>query len=625
MTDKQPLVGQSLFTVSGIVIIMVIVILVNVLMAHVNLRWDATENKLYSLTEGTHKILADLQYPVTLKLFYSQDAVNMPVGIKTYANRLQDVLAEYQHLSQGRLTVEIINPKPDSEEEEAAQNYGIQALSLPMEEGIYFGLVALAADQEESIAYLDPTREKHLEYDITRLIARVQTPQKRVIGIVSGLPVFGQRPMGMPGQGGGQPAWLFVQELRKTYDVKQIAPTAESLDEGLDLLMLVFPKNLSPALSYAIDQYVLKGGKLIVFADPLALLDRAQGGPQPGIPDTLFNAWGIKMEPTKILADFGYATRVATQNNQVENSPIWISPQADAFNSEEIITGELESMLMPMAGIIEKTSDDTAGYTALITSSPDSALVEAMMARFGGEALRRDFKATDQRYDLAVMLRGVYNTAFADGPPPAEAAPTTDNESQAPAAEQNHLAKGTKPATIIVVADADMLFDRFYVNNQNFLGMNISQIFNDNLNFVLNATEMLAGDEALIGIRSRGAFERPFTRVQALEQKAQLRWLAREQELVSQVEATNAKLRTLEENKDSSQKLILSAEQEAEIEKFRAERQRINRELKQVRRNLRADIDSLGNRLKFINIVLMPLLVSLAGIAYAFYLRRKRR
>jgi ABC-type uncharacterized transport system involved in gliding motility auxiliary subunit len=248
-------------------------------------------------------------------------------------------------------------------------------------------------------------------------------------------------------------------------------------------------------------------------------------------------------------------------------------------------------------------------------------MVNRMMAQVGPDFLRKNFKPQDIRSDLAVMLRGTFKTAFPDGKPEEGAAEKTAPSDVKAAV---HRSSGQEPAAVVLVADADLLFDRFYVNRQNFLGMNITQIFNDNLNFLLNAVEMLTGSAALIDIRSRGEFERPFTRVQALEKKAQARWLAREQELVARVEETNRKLRDLERSKDDSQQFILSEAQEQEIEKFKAERMRINRELKEVRRNLRAEIESLGTRLKFLNIFGMPLLVSLGGGIFA-YLRHRRR
>ncbi|MGE0083508.1 MAG: GldG family protein [Desulfococcaceae bacterium] len=628
---KKPLSlgGKSLFSAGGLLLVLAILVMVNVLFAGVNLRWDATEDNLYSLSGGSKQILSDLKQDVTIKVYYTQDVENIPVHIKNYANRMLDFLKEYENYGKGKVKVEIYNPKPDSEEEEWAGKYGMEGANLPTGDKVYFGLVALAGDQEEAIPMLDPTREEQLEYDITRIISRVQSSKKKKISIISSLPVFGQPPTGFmqQPQQGMQP-WLFVEELKKAYDVNQISPSEKEIAADTDLLILIHPKETDPGLEYAIDQYVLKGGNLIVFADPMALSDTAQ---QPGRPPMnasnvkkLFDAWGIEMDMGKVVADFDYPTRLRTQNNQVEENPMWLSVSQGAFNTGEIVTGQLEGMLFPVAGAIVKKSDSKYEYAPLVQSSTNSALTESFKAQFGGgQMLRRDFKATVEKYDLVARVRGKFKTAFPGGKPKAD--PAKEGEDLAPDkdADAKHLTEGEKTATIIVVADADMLFDDYYVSNQNFLGFKISRMFNDNLNFLLNTGEMLTGTEALISIRTRGKFERPFTTVQDLEKKAQVRWLAREQELIRKVEDTNQKLRQLETQKDASQKLIMSPEQEAEIRNFQEEKIRINKELKEVRRNLRADIESLGTVLKFINIFLMVFVVAFGGGMYALYRRNK--
>jgi ABC-type uncharacterized transport system involved in gliding motility auxiliary subunit len=332
----------------------------------------------------------------------------------------------------------------------------------------------------------------------------------------------------------------------------------------------------------------------------------------------LFAAWGVKMDKNMALVDFSYATRLRTEDNRIENNPLWISLPEAAFNKENPVTAKLESMLLPVTGVFEKLPGSKFDYEPLLTSSENSALTEAFKARFGVDALRRDFSPTPERYDLAVRLRGTVETAFKEGRPKSGGA-AKDAGKQLPA----HLAAGVKPSTLILAADTDFLYDGYYVNRQKFLGFEISNIFNDNLNFFLNSVEMLSGADALIDIRSRGTHERPFERVKALEARAEAKWLTREQELVRRADATNQKLQALEKQKDASQNLVLTEEQEAEIQKFHEEKIRINRELKKVRRNLRADIESLGAWIKFFNIFFVPLLVSIGGGLYALYRRRK--
>lgn len=621
---------KFLFSAGGLILVLVCVILFNLIIANVNIRWDATEDNLYSLSDSTKTILEKMEQDVTIKFFYSKGIVNLPVNIKNYAQRVIDFLSEYEFNGNGRINLEIYDPKPDSEEEEWAQKYGIRGINLPTGEAVYFGLVAMAADQEETIPFMDPTREEHLEYDISRIISRIQTSKKSKIGVISSLPLFGSAPnqfaMQNPNQG-TQP-WLVIAELEKTYDVEQIDANAENLPDGIDLLVMVHPKTISDQLEFAVDQFILRGGKAIVFTDPFCTTDNSPDQSKSSTLNRLFTSWGVKMDTAKALVDYNYATRLRNRNNQIENNPLWISIKPEGFNQDQLITAQLENMLLPLAGTLEKTKDSKVEFIPLIQSSANSNLTETFKLRFGAEAIRRDFKASVETYTLAAMVKGKFQTAFPAGrPAKKDDAKKDDSKEDADKAGNEADTKAMKEAeaaaAIIIVADADLLFDGYYVNRQNFLGFNISKIFNDNLNFLLNASEMLTGTSELIDIRTRGKFERPFLKVQELEEIAQKRWLAREQDLVRKVEETNNKLRELEQSKDSSQQFILSAEQEKEIENFQEEKRRINKELKVVRRNLRKDIDSLGNLIKFINIFLMPLLVALAGIAFAVYKQRK--
>lgn len=623
---RNPASLNFLFSAGGIIVVLVILILVNVLISPLNLRWDTTEENLYSLSEGTKKILSELDEPVTIKVFYTKDNVNVPLHIKNFANRVIDFLDEYQIHGKGKISLEIYHPQVDSEEEDWALKYGIEPIRLRSGDKIYLGLVAIAADQEESIKMLDPSRETQLEYDITRMISRIQSPKKPNIGIVSGLPVFGQPPMrmGMQSQGGA-PAWVFIDELKKTYTVEEIGTSDKTIDNGLDLLILLHPKNISETLLYAIDQYVLAGGNLIVFVDPLSITDRSPGRDKSSSVDKFFRSWGVEMDKMKVLVDFDSTTKTGGQNNQIEDNPVVLSLRGDAFNRRNIITTKLESVLMPMAGTVKKAPDSSYDYEPLLQSSSNSALTEAFMLQFGSSHLRKNFRATVEKYDLAVRVRGKFKTAFPGGKPKPESkdGKTENNKTIDNDDSTKHLTEASKKSTVIIISDADMLYDDFYVRKQNLFGLNLASVFNDNLNLLLNACEVLTGSENLISIRSRGKFERPFTRVEELEKEAQSRWLAREQELEKKVEETNRKLREFEKKKDPSQRFIMSAEQEAEIQKFRDEKRKINQQLKEVRRNLRADIEALGNTLKFVNIGLMPILIAIAGIVYGFYRRRK--
>ncbi|MBL7217506.1 MAG: GldG family protein [Desulfobacteraceae bacterium] len=609
---------KTLLSVTGLVALFLILIFVNIIVSYANIRWDVTEDNNYSLSDGTKNILSSLSEPVTIKFFYSQSNPDIPANIKIYAKEVKDFLSEYKHAGKGRIKVEIYDPKPDSDEEEWAEKYGIQPMRTPGGK-IYCGLVFVSADQEDVIEWLDPDKEQVLEYDLTSIIQGIQSDKKMVVGIITSLPVFGT--VGRPTRQtqGTEKEWLFITEMKKIYDVRQINPSIQKIDPLLNLLLVVFPKNLSPQLEYAIDQYVLSGGKALIFMDPLCVSDRTQGQREfirssGASLDKVFKAWGVSMDSTKAVADFDQPTQVRTGDNSMEENPLMISARGEAFNKNAVITAGLESMLFPIAGAIKKSGDVDSEFEPLVHSSRNSALMDAFKAYLGVEAIKKDFTPAGERFNIAVRLRGKFKTAFPEGQP---------NSKDSEGKKWAHIKEGKKPATIIIVSDADMLADQFYVQRRNVLGLVISEMFNDNLNFLSNASEILTGSDDLIGLRSRGKFERPFTAVVKLKRTAQERWLTKENELVKQMEETTQKLRQIEEQKDVSQEMILSPEQEVEITKFKEQRQKINRELKQVRRNLRASIETLGATLKGINIFLMPFLVALIGIGFAIYKHRK--
>jgi len=613
---------KALLSVTGLIILCLVLILVNIIVSYATIRWDATEDNAYSLSEGTQHILSTMTEPVTIKFFYSKSEPSIPANMKVYATHVEDFLSEYRHESKGRITVEMVDPRPDSDEEEWAQKYGVEPMRTPGGK-IYCGLVFVSLDREDVIPWLDPAKEQTLEYDVTSIIYGLQTTKKKTVGVISSLPVFGTKGRALPGQAPGQ-EWLFITEMKKIYDIREISPLAQNIDPSLDLLMIVYPKNISAQLEYAVDQYVLSGGNALIFVDPLCVSDRSQGQQQfmrssGAALNKVFRAWGISMDSAKAVADFGQPTRVRTGGNTMEDNPLMISARGAAFNRKDVVTAGLESMLFPVAGAIQKSGDMDREFEPLVDSSKDASLTDAFNAYLGVEAVKKGFVPAGKPFNIVVRLRGTFKTAFPDGCPTSE-----DTEAKAHQVPKGpHLKEGRKASTLIIVSDADMLADQFYVQRSNFFGLPISEMFNDNLNFFSNAVEILTGSDDLIGLRSRGKLERPFTAVLELKRKAQERWLSKEKELVKQIEETNQKLRQLEQQKGSSQKMIISPEQEAEIARFKEERQKINRELKQVRKNLRADIEALGATLKGINIFLMPFLVSVIGIVFAIYKQRK--
>ena len=617
----------------GLIVVLVILVAVNIIIGNLRLRADLTEEDLYTLSEGSRNVLNTLDRPVTLKLFSNADAPEVPVYLKRYAKQVEDLLTEYKIRSDGKVSVEKYDPEPDSEEEEWARRYGISGQPLDMfGSPLYFGLVAVSGDREDVIPALDPRTEGLLEYHITRLVYRVTNPDKPVVGVLSSLPVFGSP--AMPPQMPGQPQppqqepWLAFSELESDYDVREIDPPVAQIDPAIQALVVVHPKELDDETLFAIDQYVLGGGHLMLFVDPMnaADMESSQRGPMgmnrtPSNLEPLLDTWGVGYDPAGVVADFRSATRVRGMGNQVEDSPVWLTMDADNINQDDIITTQLELIMLPFAAGLSDETGEEVTFTPLFQTSDGAGRVNAMTAQFGSAAVRRDFQPIGTSLTLAARLTGTFRTAFPEGPPETEDDDAEASSAAATDAQQDRLQKGD--SVVLVIADADMIHDRFTVEELNFLGSVAHRPLNDNLTFFANALEQLAGSTDLIGIRSRGKFNRPFDRVVALRQKAMADWQEREAELEERLRETQRQLREMEQAKDANQRFILTEQQQKAIEQFRNEEIRIKDQLKEVRKNLRKDIEALGVKVKVVNVAAMPLLVALAGIG--FYLFRRTR
>ena len=594
---------RMIYSVVGLILLFFILVFVNVIISYANLRWDLTENRIYSLSKGTRHILSHIKTPVTIKFFYSRSNPHVPTHLKLFAKRVQEFLEEYEHAAKGKIRLEVYDPKPDSDEEEWAEKYGLRSVETGEGDKIYLGLVFTEADRVDRIPFLDPAEEQVLEYKITRAIYNLQHPEKKVIGIISGLPVFGDKK--------GTKEWLFIKELKKQYKVEKIKQDAKSIDKDIDLLLVIYPKDIKSALEYAIDQFVLSGKNALIFVDPYSLSDTGTGMLKKASLKRLFSAWGIAFDSGKVVADLQQSTYIRS-HGRIQESPVIITARDKAFNKSVILTSGLDNMLLPVIGAIEKKKSCKVAFEPLIQSSKDSDLVSVFFVTMGTEYVSKRINPKGKKYPLAVMLNGSFKSAFPEGPPKG-------------VDKKGYIKEEKGKSTIIVVGDCDLLSDDFYVQKTRLLGFVIRRIFNDNLNFLLNALEFLTGNQDLISLRTRAKFDRPFTVVLALKAKAQERWLEKEKELERQVETLNERLQELQKRKKEAEKFILNPEQEKEIEKFRQQKIRIQHELKEVRKRLRADIERLGLILKFINILLMPICICLFGIGFAIYRQRRAR
>lgn len=618
--------------VAGLIVLLAILIAVNVIVGGLRLRKDLTAEKLYTLSDGTRQVLSKLDRKVTLMFFFSDSAPDVPAPIKAFARQVEDLLHEYELAGKGNVKIVKLDPKPDSNDEDLAQRYGLQGQAISQSGTmLYLGLVARCGETEAAIPVIDPRNDELLEYTFTRLVHRVATVKKPVLGVLSTLPVLGRAPMPfmMPGQRPRQePAWVPFRELTQDYDVRSLEPgSVDKIDAGIDTLLVVHPKGLSDKALYAIDQFVLRGGRLVAFVDPFCVADPGQGAEMGGysMPQRsstlgkLFDAWGVKYQPDKIVADLDASTPLRGRNNTVESSPLYLSLRRPNFAEREVITSPLESAMMVLAGAFGSEAAEGLKLTPLIRTSEKSDLMDAMMAQFDPSSFRRTFKSGHKALNLAVRLQGTFKSAFPEGKP-AESAGTN---AVPPAADADHLAASKTPGTVILVGDVDMLYDDFCVQKLNFLGAEMLQPINDNMSLFVNMVEQMSGSADLIAVRCRGSASRPFTRVLALQAQAEERWLSEEQALQQKLESTQRRLAELQNQKDDKQRFVLSPEQTRAIEGFRQDALECKKQLKNVRRNLREGIESLGMKVKMINILLMPALVALAGIG--FWLIRRGR
>jgi ABC-type uncharacterized transport system involved in gliding motility auxiliary subunit len=629
----------SLPSTWGSVLLLLICLVTVNLMAHfLPLRYDLTEERLYTISEGSRKILAGLTDPVRINFYYSRNNSELPPNFKIYAQRVQELLEEYVALSKSMVVLKILDPKPDTDEEEWAQKYGIKPITLPSGNTVYFGAVISMLDQEMLLPYFDQRRENLLEYDISQAIQKVGSPSTSKVGLLSVLNLQGGRSM-IPGQPPAQ-KWVFLNELEKSVTVENLALTIEEIPDDINLLIVLHPRSFNSRLRYAVDQYVLRGGRLVVMLDPNARIDMTspanQFGQQPQLSSDLpelLKQWGVDYDLSKVVGDRLYATQVNTGQG-VMSFPMWMTFRSDSLDQKHPITAQLENLLFVEAGSLKKAADSKTEFTPLLSLSAKSGLIDAFQLRFAApDQLSRDMKVDGEAKAVMAITTGIFSSAFPNGQPvkekknPEASAAGEESEEETPL-KHPHLLEAAELNSILLFSDVDFLSDQFSVQKLNFLGQTIIQPRNDNLNLMLNAAEHLSGNEALMSIRSRGRFSRPFNRLLAMQRQAQLRHQTEEKLLLSQLEEVQQRLNSLLESagEQGQSEVILPPEVQIEIEKFREEERQARRKLREVRKILRQDIERLGQGLLLLNMLLVPLIVGIIGlIVYRLRTRRRRK
>lgn len=571
-------------------------------------RVDLTEQSVYSLSQGTENILENLEQSVSLTLYYSDKASEDLTALRAYAKRVIELLEEYVILSGGKLSLEIIDPEPFSEAEDKAAEFGLQAVPIGTGDDVYFGMTAQNEKGDDAIiTFFQPDKEAFLEYEITELIYRLSKPSRAIVGLASTLDLRG----GFDMQRGGQtPPWIIYEQLDQIYDLRWVDETLETIESDIELLILVQPKALDDVALYQLEQFVLGGGKLLVFLDPKAEAsnsDPMMGGGE-GLDNALsplFDAWGLAFSPDQVVADGTYGLTVSMgQGRPPMRHAGLLGIQQDGLNPNEIALADLEVINLASAGVLQPTEGATTEFDALIWSSTDAQLVDVNAYNLiqDPSELIRNLEPSGESYTLAARISGPAKAAL-EKPEGVEAKGESITEAE--------------NINVMVIADTDVLTDRLWVQVQNFFGQRIAQPWADNGAFANNLVEQYLGSSDLISIRSRGRFSRPFEVVQDLQQDAEAKYLENEKALQQELEQTEAKLAELEQQRDKDS-LTLSPEQEATLFAFQKEKLEIRKALRDVRHELDKDIEGLGSMLKVLNIAIAPLLLTLLMVVVAY-------
>ena len=578
-------------------------------------RLDLTEQKLYTITDGTKQILGEVDEPIDLYFFYSDKAARELPVLRNYAKRVEEMLKAYEREADGKIKLHVIDPEPFSEEEDKAAGFGLQG--VPANQGgdqIYFGLAGTnSVDGKQVIPFFQLDQEEFLEYQLSQLVQTLAKPERPVVGVLSGLQINGGFDMASR-----QPTapWMVMEEVRQLFKIESLKVGLDKIPDQVSVLLLVHPKALPEATLYAVDQFVLRGGKLLVFVDPYSEADTGM----PMMPgdeadkasdlEPLFKAWGLRMVPGKVLGDGSYAMTVGVgQGQRPVRHAGWLSLPSRAMSQDDISTSGLESINVATSGILEPVEGGKTTFTPLLQSSEYAMPFDA--TRFASlsnpESLIRDLQPTGERYAVAARISGPVQSAFPNG-----------------IEGQKDGLKSADNINVIAVADTDLLSDRMWVQVQDFFGQRMPQPFADNAGFAINALDNLSGSEALISVRSRGRFSRPFEVVDAMQREADAKFRIQEETLQKRLAETEQKLAALQ-NQDPSKAMELTPEQQATVQQFMAEKLRIRKELREVRYELNSRIEDLGRVLKVANIALVPLVLTLGVLALWLLRRRKTR
>lgn len=610
---------------AGILLLLAILFVTLTIMSTVflkGMRIDLTENSLYTLNDGTRNILNNMDEPVNLYLYFSEDISRDLPQFRSYARWAGEMLEEFVEQSDGKLTLQRVNPVPFSPQEDQAAQYGLQGVPVGTAgDMLYFGLVGTnSIDGLEVMPFLQPDKEKFLEYDLAKIVFSLSHPEHKKVGLISGLDM---KPGFDPATQSAREAWVIHQQLSQLFDLQDLPPDTGVLPQDLELLVLVHPKDLSENMLYQIDQFALRGGRVLAFMDPVAEADlggdpndpmarmNAGGSSSLGV---LLQAWGVSFDTDKVIGDYAYALEVSIGQGQPPVRHLGIlSVSPDGINNSDVATADLQAVNFSSSGWLAPLEAATTGFEALLQSSQNAAPIDAARLRFlsNPQELSKDFQPTGDRYALVARVTGQAKTAFEQPP---EGSPLMGHLTESDDAGIN----------VVLFADTDVLTDRLWVQKQSFLGRSVANSFADNGTLVVNIADQLLGSSDLIGIRTRASTTRPFDRVEALKLSAEARFRDTEERLQAELQETERTLTEMQSLRQDGELTVLTPEQEDEVQRFVDRKLQIRSELRQVQHGLSKEIEALGMRLKFINIVLVPILIVIAALIFRQVRRRRR-
>jgi len=625
-----------------------------------NAKVDLTQQHLFTISSGTRAMLRGIDEPISVRLYYSKRLGEAASAYGRYFERVRALLQQYSDISGGRLQLSIFDPEPFSDAEDRAVAAGLRGVRLNQEGEVgYFGLVGSnSTDTDATIPFFTTDREAFLEYDLTKLIYTLANPKKRVVGLITSLPLDGgMNPMAMMGGGRELPPQMIMEQIRDFFDVKALAQDVKEIPADVDVLMVAQPDKLTPEAAYAIDQYVLGGGKVLALVDPVAETAARPGpmgmmGGSTTSPEfiKLLKSWGVDFDSTKVAGDIANARRVQFGGGGrpvVTEYVGWLALDRNNIDGKDVLSGGIERLNLATAGFLTKAEGAKTEVTPLLTTSPQAMQIPAdkFAAAPDPLGLLRAYKPEGKPLMLAARISGTANSAYPDGAPkpvaakPAEGDQAKKGDDKMPQSKPGQAvdaAKQEKPEgaaakpqkmsgriNVIVIADTDLLSDQFWVDVRDFLGQQVAIPNASNAAFIVNALDNLSGSDALIALRGRGADDRPFKLVNEIRRDAERRYREKEQALTTKLKEVQDQLSKLESAGDGSSNVIISESDRQAIEKFRGDMLAIRRELREVKRALREDIDRLDGWLKFTNIALVPLLIGIGGIGWAATRRRR--